>query len=142
MQQQIFYSALDQRLHASCSGATSPNTTDILQETQRQYYGLPFVPNTVNFYALFMHNIYLLCYCLIRHGSTGLVIWWDTEPSIIRICYRVALPHGYGSNTFKKILLAVRTVTDIDTAFWLTAVANRLVRWLPPSSERKLVLQL
>ena len=120
MQQQIFYSALDQQLHASYSGATSPNTTDILQETQRQYYGLPFVPNTVHFSRFFYGKhlfIYLFIYCLIRHGSTGLVIWWDTEPSIIRICYLVASQLGYGSNTFKKIRLAVRMVTDIDMAF-------------------------
>ena len=50
MQQQVFYSALDQRLHASCSGAHTPVTTEILEETQKQYYGLPFVPNTVGLF--------------------------------------------------------------------------------------------
>jgi hypothetical protein len=130
MQQQIFYSALDQRLHASCSSANSPNTTDILQETQQRYYGLPFVPNTVNFFAYFsVGNDYLFCFYWIRHGNTGLVIWLDTEPSIIRICYLVASPLGYGSSTFKKIRLVERMVTDFDTDFWLTAVANRLVKW-------------
>lgn len=50
MQQQVFYSALDQKLHShefnNESGKTT-STTDILQEAQHQYYGLPFVPNTV-----------------------------------------------------------------------------------------------
>ncbi len=50
MQQQVFYSALDQKLHSHSfneeSGSTT-STTDILQEAQHQYYGLPFVPNTV-----------------------------------------------------------------------------------------------
>lgn len=50
MQQQVFYSALDQKLHSHAfneeSGSTT-TTTDILQEAQHQYYGLPFVPNTV-----------------------------------------------------------------------------------------------
>ena len=49
MQQQVFYSALDQKLHAHDFTDESVRTTDILQQVQQQYYGLPFVPNTVRF---------------------------------------------------------------------------------------------
>ncbi|XP_060805373.1 mitochondrial intermediate peptidase [Amyelois transitella] len=45
MQLQVFYSALDQRYHgpdASCGG----RTTAVLQDVQKQYYGLPYVENT------------------------------------------------------------------------------------------------
>lgn len=47
MQQQVFYSALDQKLHAHPFADESVNSTDILQQVQQQYYGLPCVPNTV-----------------------------------------------------------------------------------------------
>nr|CAG4641529.1 EOG090X02LQ [Eurycercus lamellatus] len=43
MQQQVFYSSLDQRLHAQ---QITSSTTTILEEVQQQYYGLPCVPNT------------------------------------------------------------------------------------------------
>nr|CAG4646103.1 EOG090X02LQ [Macrothrix elegans] len=47
LQQQVFYSALDQNLHASAIADEDKfNTTDILQKTQNQYYGLAFIPNT------------------------------------------------------------------------------------------------
>jgi mitochondrial intermediate peptidase len=51
MQQQVFYSALDQKLHAN-PFANGTTTTDILQQVQHQYYGLPYVPNTVRFEVL------------------------------------------------------------------------------------------
>lgn len=47
MQQQVFYSALDQKLHAHPFEENGSTTTDILREVQHQYYGLPFVHNTV-----------------------------------------------------------------------------------------------
>jgi mitochondrial intermediate peptidase len=50
MQQQVFYSALDQKLHMHPLTGTIRTTTDILQEVQQQYYGLPFVSNTVYFF--------------------------------------------------------------------------------------------
>ena len=53
MQQQVFYSALDQRLHLlhfgqGGGGAKERMTTSqVLDQVQHQYYGLPTVPNTV-----------------------------------------------------------------------------------------------
>lgn len=54
MQQQVFYSALDQKLHMHPLTGSQRTTTDILQEVQQQYYGLPFVANTV---FLFRHLV-------------------------------------------------------------------------------------
>lgn len=44
MHLQVFYSALDQIYHSSCSLGKS--TTDILAEVQSKYYSMPYVPNT------------------------------------------------------------------------------------------------
>jgi len=45
MQLQVFYSVLDQRYHGS--HPLQGSTTDVLAELQNQYYGIPYVPNTV-----------------------------------------------------------------------------------------------
>ncbi|VVC92636.1 unnamed protein product, partial [Leptidea sinapis] len=45
MQLQVFYSVLDQQYHG-VNAADVDNTTSVLQETQKQYYGLPYVDNT------------------------------------------------------------------------------------------------
>lgn len=47
MQQQVFYSALDQKLHMHPRTESTSTTTEVLAETQHEYFGLPFVPNTV-----------------------------------------------------------------------------------------------
>lgn len=47
MQQQVFYSALDQKLHMHPLSSSKTSTSEILEEVQQQYYGLPFVPDTV-----------------------------------------------------------------------------------------------
>ena len=48
MQQQVFYSTLDQRLHShDFDDGTGATTTDILNQVQHEYYGLPIVENTV-----------------------------------------------------------------------------------------------
>nr|CAG4651659.1 EOG090X02LQ [Triops cancriformis] len=44
MQQQVFYSALDQVLHTNPPSEQS--TTQVLEQVQKAYYGLPHVPNT------------------------------------------------------------------------------------------------
>ncbi|XP_023714977.1 mitochondrial intermediate peptidase isoform X2 [Cryptotermes secundus] len=44
MQVQVFYSALDQRYHGS--HPLEGSTTSVLAELQKQYYGIPYVPNT------------------------------------------------------------------------------------------------
>nr|CAG4640697.1 EOG090X02LQ [Eulimnadia texana] len=44
MQQQVFYSALDQSLHLQ--PVREGGTTEILASVQQQYYGLPYVPKT------------------------------------------------------------------------------------------------
>lgn len=44
MQLQVFYAALDQIYHGQ--HPLKKSTTDILMETQEQFYGLPYVPNT------------------------------------------------------------------------------------------------
>lgn len=46
LQVQVFYSALDQKYHDLPLG--DKTTTQILEETQRDYYSLPYVPNTVS----------------------------------------------------------------------------------------------
>ncbi|XP_053610840.1 mitochondrial intermediate peptidase [Plodia interpunctella] len=45
MQLQVFYSALDQRYHGP-DASFGGKTTQVLQEVQKQYYGLPYVENT------------------------------------------------------------------------------------------------
>ncbi|XP_061709331.1 mitochondrial intermediate peptidase [Cydia pomonella] len=45
MQLQVFYSALDQRYHGA-GAARGGRTTAVLQDVQRQYYGLPYVQDT------------------------------------------------------------------------------------------------
>lgn len=46
-QQQLFYSALDQRLHGRFhEWSRSQSTTDILREAQEQYYSIPYVTDT------------------------------------------------------------------------------------------------
>jgi intermediate peptidase len=47
MQQQVFYSALDQKLHFHPLSKSKSTTSEVLAEVQHQYYGLPFVPSTV-----------------------------------------------------------------------------------------------
>lgn len=44
MQAQLFYSALDQVYHAE--HPLNGTTTEVLAETQKKYYSLPYVPNT------------------------------------------------------------------------------------------------
>ncbi|KPJ17979.1 Mitochondrial intermediate peptidase [Papilio machaon] len=45
MQLQVFYSALDQKYHGP-EAALGRSTTDVLEQVQKQYYGLPYVENT------------------------------------------------------------------------------------------------
>lgn len=45
MQNQVFYSMLDQVYH---SDELKGDTTSILADIQKDYYGLPYVENTVN----------------------------------------------------------------------------------------------
>lgn len=47
MQLQLFYSVLDQYYHTQVPQALS--TTDLLAELQVEYYGLPYVKNTVRY---------------------------------------------------------------------------------------------
>lgn len=42
----MFYSALDQHYHGQ-NASSGGRTTDVLQQVQKQYYGLPYVENTV-----------------------------------------------------------------------------------------------
>ena len=46
MQQQVYYSILDQRYHGN--HPLSGTTTDILEEVQNTYYSLPYIPGTVS----------------------------------------------------------------------------------------------
>ena len=56
MQQQVFYSTLDQRLH-NTNFDNGTTTTDVLNQVQHECYGLPVVQNTVNrsIYQLLLH---------------------------------------------------------------------------------------
>ncbi|KAJ0182291.1 hypothetical protein K1T71_001660 [Dendrolimus kikuchii] len=45
MQLQVFYSALDQHYHGP-GASFGGRTTEVLQQVQKQYYGLPYVENT------------------------------------------------------------------------------------------------
>ncbi|CAB3256274.1 unnamed protein product [Arctia plantaginis] len=45
MQLQVFYSALDQHYHGQ-NASSGGRTTEVLQQVQKQYYGLPYVENT------------------------------------------------------------------------------------------------
>jgi len=44
LQNQVFYSMLDQVYH---SGKLTKSSTEILEDVQKEYYGLPYVKNTV-----------------------------------------------------------------------------------------------
>lgn len=46
-QLQVFYSALDQAYHGDPNKYKDTTTTDILKDVQKQFYGLPYVTNTV-----------------------------------------------------------------------------------------------
>ncbi|KAG7163158.1 Mitochondrial intermediate peptidase-like [Homarus americanus] len=46
MQLQTFYSLLDQRYHGEERWSLATTTTNILEEVQNKYYGLPYVQNT------------------------------------------------------------------------------------------------
>ncbi|XP_063878563.1 mitochondrial intermediate peptidase-like isoform X2 [Scylla paramamosain] len=46
MQLQTFYALLDQHLHGAERWSSSVSTTQILEEVQNKYYGLPYVKNT------------------------------------------------------------------------------------------------
>jgi Zn-dependent oligopeptidase len=55
MQVQVFYSALDQQYHSS--HPLEGSTTDVLAQLQKQYYGIPYVPNTVSLYL----TVFAIC---------------------------------------------------------------------------------
>lgn len=67
LQNQVFYSMLDQVYH---SGRLTKSTTEILADVQKEYYGLPYIQNTVctfififyvgilKYHQLHKHNIY------------------------------------------------------------------------------------
>lgn len=55
LQNQVFYSMLDQVYH---SGKLTKSTTEILEEVQKEYYGLPYVKNTVCIFINFNNNAF------------------------------------------------------------------------------------
>lgn len=54
-QLQVFYSALDQEYHGDIT-KHGQNTTETLKKIQEQYYGLPYVENTVSINNIFIMN--------------------------------------------------------------------------------------
>lgn len=72
---QTFYSMLDQRYHSEERWDSTITTTQILEKVQNEYYGLPYVPNTVSKLCL----LYLLCIVLYGLGqnlfSCIVLIW-------------------------------------------------------------------
>lgn len=54
---QIFYAALDQIYHGK---PQNHSTTEILQEMQQKFYGLPYTPNTVRLYLSLLYFVQLL----------------------------------------------------------------------------------
>ncbi len=50
MQQQVFYSILDQVYHSQ--HPLGKSTTEVLEEIQNKYYSLPYVPGTVSKHML------------------------------------------------------------------------------------------
>ena len=52
LQNQVFYSMLDQVYH---SGKLTKSTIEILEDVQKEYYGLPYVKNTVCIFINFWH---------------------------------------------------------------------------------------
>ena len=46
MQQQVFYSMLDQVYHGLIP--LKGSTTEVLSQVQKEYFSLPYVPNTVS----------------------------------------------------------------------------------------------
>lgn len=85
-QLQVFYSALDQAYHTNPSQHSGQSTTDILRDVQKEFYGLPYVENTVN--ELIKNNLnYPKFIKRISHrpGNCASPIWLDTEPNTIPI---------------------------------------------------------
>lgn len=84
MQLQLFYSVLDQYYHTHAPQPLS--TTDLLAKLQVEYYGLPYVKNTViyiNFLKITISSKILLN--SFRHGNYGFHILSVMEQNIIRI---------------------------------------------------------
>lgn len=79
MQQQVFYSALDQKLHVHPLSGSKSTTTEVLAEVQHQYYGLPFVPYTVN--VTESKSKHVSTFFFRRHGNTDLVTSWAMGPN-------------------------------------------------------------
>lgn len=52
LQNQVFYSMLDQVYH---SGKITKSTSKILADVQKEYYGLPYVENTVCIFICFLY---------------------------------------------------------------------------------------
>lgn len=63
---QTFYALLDQRLHGAERWPSSVSTTQILEEVQNKYYGLPYVKNTVSC----QHLLYFSCFWLVNIYKT------------------------------------------------------------------------
>lgn len=85
-QLQVFYSALDQAYHTNPSQHSGQSTTDILRDVQKEFYGLPYVENTVN--EIIKNNLnYPKFIKRISHrpGNCASPIWLDTEPNTIPI---------------------------------------------------------
>lgn len=84
-QQQLFYSALDQRLHGRFrEWSRSQSTTDILREAQEQYYSIPYVTDTaweLRFTHLIGYGAKYYAYLVSRAIASS--IWYtyfETEP--------------------------------------------------------------
>jgi len=75
MQQQVFYSVLDQQYHSDNPFDGKSSSTEVVKEIQGQYYGLPYVDNTVNlkFFIIFMFVYNLFKFQAWQHRFSHLV---------------------------------------------------------------------
>lgn len=66
LQNQVFYSMLDQVYH---SGKLTKSTTEILEDVQKEYYGLPYVENTVSIFINFLHRFLNRFYAFTKNSN-------------------------------------------------------------------------
>lgn len=101
MQLQLFYSVLDQYYHMQPPEPLS--TTDLLAKLQVEYYGLPYVENTVRYICHIINCMAKMFFKIkfhanSRHGSYGFHILLVMAQNTIRIWCLRHWRHALGTN--------------------------------------------
>lgn len=130
MQLQVFYSALDQHYHGP-GASFGGRTTEVLQEVQKKYYGLPYVENTAwqhRFSHLIGYGAKYYSY-LISRGIAWSVWKKHFEGNPLSRSAGEGLRHGllrHGGAVPPQILLREYLGTDVTPNTLATALAEEL----------------